>query len=265
MISSGTQWDFLPEFLNNSEQIPNLWRTTKPSPAIDSNGGCFNPTKPQQVATNPTHYGNPSTGCESDEQAVRVQGLSGDFCSPKCDSTGSCPSDVPKGDTATPECALRTTTGDKYCALICQSDSDCGSQVAFQMFVLKSMNERDREACTQTFFPCSLTVGMLLHVAIHASWNLWILAKIKYGLGAGGWQLAIRMYPWSWNKSWISTSHQEPDLARRSWVLAFAPMTQVRSWQSKRPWPRPDKHAFLEDYQCWQWLWWETEVLFRCH
>eukprot|EP00435_Cladocopium_sp_Y103_P020402 s152_g5.t1 len=79
------------------------------------------------VPTNPTHYGNPSTGCESDEQAVKVQGLSGDFCSPKCDSTGSCPSDVPKGDTATPECALRTTTGDKYCALICQSDSDCGT------------------------------------------------------------------------------------------------------------------------------------------
>ena len=142
---------------------------------------------------------------------------------------------------------------DKYCALICQSDSDCGSQVAFQMFVLKSMNEREREKLAHRLvFPCSLTVGMLLHVAIHASWNLWILAKIKYGLGAGGWQLAIRMYPWSWNKSWISTSHQEPDLARRSWVLAFAPMTQVRSWQSKRPWPRPDKHAFLEDYQCWQ-------------
>ena len=85
------------------------------------------------VATNPTHYGNPSTGCESDEQAVRVQGLSGDFCSPKCDTQGSCPSDVPKGDTATPECALRTTTGDKYCALICQSDSDCGSLAASRM------------------------------------------------------------------------------------------------------------------------------------
>eukprot|EP00434_Breviolum_minutum_P020230 symbB.v1.2.017841.t1/scaffold1399.1/size121348/4 len=79
------------------------------------------------VATNPTHYGNPKTGCESDEQAVRVQGLSGDFCSPKCNSQGSCPSDVPKGDSATPQCALRTTTGDKYCALICQSDSDCGT------------------------------------------------------------------------------------------------------------------------------------------
>ena len=83
-----------------------------------------------QVATNPTHYGNPSTGCESDEQAVRVQGLSGDFCSPKCSSSGSCPSDVPSGDTASPQCALRTTTGDKYCALICQSDSECGGSTA---------------------------------------------------------------------------------------------------------------------------------------
>ena len=187
------------------------------------------------VATNPTHYGNPSTGCESDEQAVKVQGLSGDFCSPKCDSTGSCPSDVPKGDTATPECALRTTTGDKYCALICQSDSDCGSQVAFQMFVLKSMNARDREACTQTCFPLLIDSRYVVACCHSCQLKLLDLAKIKYGLGAGGWQLAIRMYPWSWNKSWISTSHQEPDLARRSWVLAFAPMTQVRSWQSKRP------------------------------
>ncbi|CAJ1353082.1 unnamed protein product, partial [Effrenium voratum] len=82
-----------------------------------------------QVAAlaNPTHYGDPKTGCETDEQAVRVQGLSGDFCSPKCNSQGSCPSDVPTGDKATPECALRTTTGDKYCALVCESDSDCGT------------------------------------------------------------------------------------------------------------------------------------------
>ena len=87
---------------------------------------CATPLLQVAVATNPTHYGNPETGCESDEQAVRVQGLSGDFCSPKCNSQGSCPSDVPKGDSATPQCALRTTTGDKYCALICQSDSDCG-------------------------------------------------------------------------------------------------------------------------------------------
>jgi len=72
-----------------------------------------------QVATNPTHYGNPATGCESDEQAVQVQGVSGDFCSPPCTSAGVCPTDEPAGDTATPQCALQTTTGGKYCALIC--------------------------------------------------------------------------------------------------------------------------------------------------
>ena len=98
---------------------------------------CETPLLQVAVATNPTHYGNPETGCESDEQAVRVQGLSGDFCSPKCNSQGSCPSDVPKGDSATPQCALRTTTGDKYCALICQSDSDCGIWAAWRCLIIE--------------------------------------------------------------------------------------------------------------------------------
>merc|ERR1711972_702229 len=70
--------------------------------------------------TNPTHYGDPKTGCESDEMAIRVQGVPGDFCSPKCSSSNTCPSDEPAGDTATPQCALKSPTGDKYCALICQ-------------------------------------------------------------------------------------------------------------------------------------------------
>ena len=91
------------------------------------------------MATNPTHYGNPSTGCESDEVAVRVSGLSGDFCSPKCDSQGTCPSDVPEGDKATPECALRTTTGDKYCGLICSADSDCGDLLALRSVLCSSV------------------------------------------------------------------------------------------------------------------------------
>jgi hypothetical protein len=80
-----------------------------------------------EVAVNPTHYGDPKTGCESDEQAVQVQGIKGDFCSPPCSSSGTCPSDVPSGDTAKPQCALKTTTGGKYCALMCSQDSDCGT------------------------------------------------------------------------------------------------------------------------------------------
>merc|ERR1712072_218452 len=70
------------------------------------------------VTTNTNHYGDPKTGCESDEQAVQVQGVAGDFCSPKCSGT-SCPSDKPSSASANPMCALQTTSGDKYCALIC--------------------------------------------------------------------------------------------------------------------------------------------------
>merc|ERR1711912_221330 len=75
-------------------------------------------TAVEMIAANPTHYGDPKGGCESDEQAVQVQGVPGDFCSPKC-KAGACPTDMPSGDTATPTCALKTPTGDQYCALIC--------------------------------------------------------------------------------------------------------------------------------------------------
>merc|ERR1719265_2873764 len=86
-------------------------------------------------ATNPTHYGDPKTGCESDEQGVQVTGVKGDFCSPKCSTAGSCPSDVPSGVTAKPQCALKTTSGGQYCALICTPsalrfngvNSECGA------------------------------------------------------------------------------------------------------------------------------------------
>jgi len=75
-----------------------------------------------KLETNPTHYGDPAGGCESDEQAVQVQGVSGNFCSPKC-SGSSCPSDVPDGVTAKPQCALRSPTGDSSCALLCTPSS----------------------------------------------------------------------------------------------------------------------------------------------
>merc|ERR1712127_944303 len=70
-----------------------------------------------------THYGDPADGCEADEQAVQVQGLAGDFCSPDCTSA-ACPTDVPAGVTAAPQCALKTTTGKKACALICSATTD---------------------------------------------------------------------------------------------------------------------------------------------
>jgi len=72
---------------------------------------------------NQTHYGDPASGCMSDEQAVKVQGLTGSFCAPDCKSA-ACPTDVPAGVTAKPQCALQSPTGDKKCALICSPSTD---------------------------------------------------------------------------------------------------------------------------------------------
>merc|ERR1712072_621107 len=80
---------------------------------------------------NSSHYEDPKpNGCLSDEQAIQIQGVTGDFCTPKC--TGilkmSCPQDLPDGVTAKPQCALKDTSGNKYCALICTPGSNdaCG-------------------------------------------------------------------------------------------------------------------------------------------
>ena len=70
-----------------------------------------------------SHYGDPANGCMSDEEAVQVKGLAGKFCSPDCKSA-ACPTDVPDGVTAHPQCVLKTTTGDKRCALLCSPSTD---------------------------------------------------------------------------------------------------------------------------------------------
>jgi len=46
-----------------------------------------------EVEANPTYYGDPAMGCESDVQDVKAQGVSGTLCSPMW-ASGSCPSDV---------------------------------------------------------------------------------------------------------------------------------------------------------------------------
>lgn len=69
------------------------------------------------------HYGAPP--CKSDEAEAHIQGASGEVCAPPCGS-GSCPTDVPAGVSATPQCALQdASSGSKYCALVCNSDSQC--------------------------------------------------------------------------------------------------------------------------------------------
>ena len=86
--------------------------------------------RPEFAANASSHYEDPKpSGCQSDELAIQIQGISGDFCSPKCSGT-TCPSDVPSGVTATGTCALQDTSGNKYCALICTpgaNDGACGT------------------------------------------------------------------------------------------------------------------------------------------
>uniref|UniRef100_A0A7S3Z7N5 Uncharacterized protein n=1 Tax=Lotharella globosa TaxID=91324 RepID=A0A7S3Z7N5_9EUKA len=79
-----------------------------------------------------SHYGDPKTGCESDEIQVQVQGVQGDFCTPPCSLFKPCPADVPTGVTAKPMCALQSTSGGKYCALICSpgNDAQCGTNAS---------------------------------------------------------------------------------------------------------------------------------------
>jgi len=58
-------------------------------------------------------------GCKAGEVNITVQGVSGSFCSPKCDASGACPTDVCPGTVAKPTCALQDQSGNKYCALVC--------------------------------------------------------------------------------------------------------------------------------------------------
>lgn len=74
----------------------------------------------------PSHYENPKDGCRSDEEPVRISGIPGELCSPDC-TKAACPTDVPSGVTADPECVLQDTAHHKRCALVCKRSSECGA------------------------------------------------------------------------------------------------------------------------------------------
>ena len=81
------------------------------------------------AAANQTHYG--CAPCMSDEVSIQIQGVTGPVCVPKCTGT-TCPTDKPAGASATPQCALQSSTGDKYCALICSPSAEALSFPAFK-------------------------------------------------------------------------------------------------------------------------------------
>jgi hypothetical protein len=86
-----------------------------------------------------THYGDPFKGaCQAKEINITITDVPGSTCSPPCEglSGKKCPADKPKGDTATPTCALKDTSGKAYCVLVCSptlpivdqlaADAQCG-------------------------------------------------------------------------------------------------------------------------------------------
>lgn len=87
------------------------------------------PPSPSPPAT--THYEDPKGGCQMDEAEVSIQGVGGDFCAPSCGFFKSCPTDVPAGVTAQPQCALQDAgSGQKFCALICSPTAKIADQKA---------------------------------------------------------------------------------------------------------------------------------------
>lgn len=72
-----------------------------------------------------THYSN---SCASDEVAGEVMGETGQVCVPRCnEKTFDCPSDVPEGTTAQPQCMLSDIDRAAYCGLLCETDNQCPS------------------------------------------------------------------------------------------------------------------------------------------
>jgi C1A family cysteine protease len=83
--------------------------------------GGSGPTPPPGPSPSPSTgpYEDPANGCASDEIAIRIQGVSGDYCAPKCSGfLERCP-DAPSSINGQAQCALKASTGDKYCAVIC--------------------------------------------------------------------------------------------------------------------------------------------------
>jgi len=75
------------------------------------------PAPPTPPAPSTSHYEKPP--CQAGEEAVQIQGVTGEVCSPKC-TNSACPTDTPTGTKDKPTCCLQdSASGDKFCALEC--------------------------------------------------------------------------------------------------------------------------------------------------
>merc|ERR1712048_380944 len=92
------------------------------------------PTPPAPVPGKP-HYEQPP--CQYDDEVpAQITGVDGVSCLPPCDAQGGCPTDVPDGTKATPNCMLNDGSGHSFCALQCGKDSGCpsGAKCQFVQF-----------------------------------------------------------------------------------------------------------------------------------
>merc|ERR1712072_48207 len=99
-------------------------RRSRPGPCVDNAPLAFGSVMPFRNC----HYDDPfqPAGCQKDELNITVQGVKGSFCAPEC-TNSACPTDVCPGTIAKPQCALTSTTGKKYCALVVKSCSGTGT------------------------------------------------------------------------------------------------------------------------------------------
>jgi len=119
-----------------SASYPTGVKAASPSPPTPPS-----PPSPPTPPGSQTHYSDPKNGCLPDEQEATVTGISGDMCISKCSLFKACPTDVPVGVTANPQCALQDQSShQKYCALICSptlpifdqkvADAQCGTNAS---------------------------------------------------------------------------------------------------------------------------------------
>mmetsp|Transcript_44963 Transcript_44963/g.95864 ORF Transcript_44963/g.95864 Transcript_44963/m.95864 type:complete len:468 (-) Transcript_44963:80-1483(-) len=80
------------------------------------------PPAPPPAPPSSSHYEKPP--CQADEMEASVQGSNGEVCAPHCDDA-PCPTDVPAGTRAKPQCILQDQSGSKYCGLACFFSSGC--------------------------------------------------------------------------------------------------------------------------------------------
>lgn len=110
--------------LSGPPSYPIVSGTPGPSPGPSPPSPPTPPSPPSPPTPGSSHYEKPP--CRSDETEASVQGAGGELCAPKCSGGTSCPTDVPPGTSAKPQCILQdSASGDKYCALECIMPGSC--------------------------------------------------------------------------------------------------------------------------------------------